>query len=417
MSSVRDARAPHLSESELPTNHDLIPWLRVAGFEPAAIPKSILLKLNMFRDKLSETFLLTQHTSGLSVLMLCVANADETPAQHAFFKDMFDIFLIGAKDRKCILPLLRLKDSNQRTIFDWLKEKNRTDLMRSILHKLFGLDTISLGHANNSDIKTYLAEKNHLNGGFEHIDVAILDNVPLPETQKGFHCGYYAASLVTRYWHGKNPSHKPYPPRLFGDDKRSGQTSLKMLGKRAGIKGVGGIYDTRYFASILQDTPFQSQIMEFHSVDELRHLITKSIKNNCPIVFPVDWVCSGIGEADGKHSHYVTIIGFVSLGQIHHVYFITHDSLHSVPLNNLYESSDCLRLTPKSFYYKMPADTNGWKKAAKREDVPQNANKIYEAPDYNLEQLRRKMVLVYPRVLEGEFRKVFSADAALGKKL
>jgi hypothetical protein len=371
-------------------------------------------------SELKKQHLLTKNKSGLSWLMLChnAMMLTQTQSEKEFYVEVFSLIMLNALSfENCFHELVELRDRQGETIFDRIGlEKESQCLLGSFLSLFL------LGYAHrissvnmpllifDESVRLLKRYQSKLLG----CDILLLDNYAIPREQKGFHCGYYAIEYVTKFWNKRDSAHPTYPARLFGPEKITGDVSLKMLGKEAGMKGVGAIFDVKDFASILRKTRYQSQVVEFETEDKLRSLLMLSLEQQVPVIFPVDWGHGVISERKGKGAHYITLIGYVGGGDYQHVLFASHDNFHIVPVKTLFASNDNLQRVPATLFYKKRSETSGWKKNGVAITDLSPGYKYRLENEKELSGLRRKMVLVYPRVLEAKYKEIFSDNVISG---
>ena len=359
--------------------------------------------------------LLARNKEGESWLMVCISaicnSHDSTDEQ--FYRGIFTLIISQALEKNCFRELVALTDAKQLTIFDWIEKKKQRDLYKLFLVKLLN---------SEKDKTTKFFSRTHFIDNFallrqhqQHIpafDFLLLDTIPDPDAQIGYHCGYYAAALVTKYWSLQDNFYRAYPARLFGPDKKKG-VSLKMLGKEAGMTGVGGIYDVNYFASILQETEYHSQVVDFETEDEFHALLKRALSHQLPVILPVDWSVNWqITTDSGKRAHYITILGCVSGDDTHQAFFVSSKEFFSVSFHDLFKSTRNLQKTPEATFFKSRFELpipEGWSNKKDFLLVPEASPqyKYHTVAEQDLKNLRRKMVLIYPKTKKTEVSRLF----------
>ena len=364
--------------------------------------------------------LLGRNKEGLSWLMVsmnAIRSSDEIDKK--FYKRIFTLIISRAIEKNCFSELVALTDVNGLTISDWIEKKKQRDLFDIFLMKLSNAEkgeTKKLGYRMNFiDGLAQLRQHQH---HFSGCDVLLLENFPEPNLQLGPTCGYNAASYVTNHWSLQDNAYRAYPARLFGPDKEMG-TSLKMLGKKAGITGVGGIYDVNYFASILQDTPYHSQVVDFETEDEFYLLFKLALAHQLPVILPVDWRYGPSGHRivadNGNHSHYITIVGCVFGVNVRQAFFVSSNEFFTVSLRDLFKSTSDLQKTPAATFFKKRCLPEGWENKQYYFTVPEASPeyKYRTVEEKDLKNLRRKMVLVYPKTMKARVETLFAKKSSL----
>ena len=235
-------------------------------------------------SRLSRNQLLAKNKDGLSWMMVCLQGIrnSTTMAEVSFYTRQFNLLIrMSLFSKDCFQELIALTDNDELTVINKIEELQLHYLYDHFLFELACSKkdwTTRLG--NHKDVMRCLKQLRLHQHHFPGCDVLLLDDFPEPTVQYGPNCGYYAMSNATKYWSLKDSAYRAYPARLFGPDKKLG-TSLKKLGKKAGMKGVGGIYDVNYFASILKDTPYHSQVVDFETEDEFHALLKLALAHNC----------------------------------------------------------------------------------------------------------------------------------------
>lgn len=239
----------------------------------------------------------------------------------------------------------------------------------------------------------------------------ILDIVPISQKQNGFTCGYNCLSLVTQYWNLIDSRFTRHYVRQKEDPRgEQAQPALRKLAKKTLNKadiGVGGIFNVGFFAPMLQETQYHAHALEFSSEAEMFEKIKTSIEHQLPVIISLEMQNDMIVCTDGKNAHYVTVIGFskTTLGEIRLQCIDSYQYRH-LDLKGVFNSSDNLRQTSPQTFYKNKR--RSWRRtdAQKEPDA-----KTYEEGSIDLQHLRKKMVLVYPKELRSKYDSLFQKAA------
>jgi hypothetical protein len=262
------------------------------------------------------------------------------------------------------------------------------------------------------NLDTYLRKLHNMK--FDKQYPYMLDQLPEPTLQIGWTCCYKGIKFIFDCWNKQNRTYPTMPYLLTGPEKKS-VTSLRSLGKKkakegvVGLAGIGAVYDVNLIPEFLGETDYHGQIVSFNTKDDLRDVITKSLELKCPLLLPVDWVDGGsIGKDNGKHAHYVVVIGRDQNDAQDKIYFVSSNSIHYVSLQSIFESNVNLKeKEPETYYKSKKHDRWTLFSGPAEKDTDEGRHKSHRYGKIDLKNLREHAVLIYPKVLRDNFEKAF----------
>lgn len=282
-------------------------------------------------------------------------------------------------------------------------------------HSIFDLRGISHNKTDQStiwicDIDQYLSHKHKLNLP----ESFAITKIPQLQLQYGYTCGYHAIGTATDYWNLIDENYKTIPPTRYAAKNKSTMT-LKKLGVLHGLERLGGIFDVKNIATILQTTQYCAHVESFSTEDDMCEKIIIALQHQIPVIMAIDWLDYEAVEAGGKHAHFITAIGYFknSVGQTE-IIFASGAFYYTASPTKLFKSSNNLSELPECAYYKSER-TGDWLRSTKLDDLL-NAKKLHVQETANLAGLRNQLVLVYPKVLEPIYEDIYSQTKQLSAR-
>jgi hypothetical protein len=237
----------------------------------------------------------------------------------------------------------------------------------------------------------------------------VLDPLPEPLYQDGPVCGYTAISSITKYWHTMVRRYPFHRVRIRNSHDPEAPTPLRILAKNAGLKGIGGIFDADEFVTIMNGTEYKANVLSYNSKEELLEKIKLAIKLEIPFILPVDMSGTLVKE-EGRRAHYVTVGGYIeeSPNKIFLI-CIADLSYYLFSLDDVFESAANLKQTMDRRFYKRPGCSDMWRDL-KDQPLPDGAL-LHEHKSTDLQNIRMKMVLIYPKDMQHRIDPAFNSPA------
>lgn len=151
-----------------------------------------------------------------------------------------------------------------------------------------------------------------------YTDATILKPYPKTQAQEGPNCGFYALSIVMKYWHERGEAKAPLPARKRDDPTGQATRSLRQIGKEVGAldleNGVkasfGGVFTAEQLANVAKAEEFDARVFSLTTHENFQKGIYTAIDRGCPVILAFDQKEGNPFELEGAHAHWGIVFGY-----------------------------------------------------------------------------------------------------------